>query len=78
MQICNPSPVTGYFEAAVELGDRVRIGDLIGTVCDHVGETTHRIEAQQNGLVLVLRTFPRVHKGETVGVVLDLEAEHSV
>ncbi len=74
MQVCNPSPITGCFTPAVALGDAVRAGDLIGTVTDVLGTDCRDILAQGDGLVLVLRTFPRVRAGETVGVILGIPA----
>jgi len=71
MQVCNPSPITGCFTPAVALGDAVREGDLLGIVTDVLGTDHREIRAQQAGLVLVLRTFPRVRAGETVGVILE-------
>ncbi|MAG94599.1 MAG: succinylglutamate desuccinylase [Planctomycetaceae bacterium] len=71
MQVCNPSPLTGFFEPAVQLGDAVGAGDTLGTVCDALGETVHQVESQQAGIVLVLRTFSRVLEGESVAVVLE-------
>ncbi len=73
MQVCNPSPMTGFFEPAVRLGQRMEAGERIGTVTDALGTTSHEIRAQQAGIVLVLRTFARVLEGESVGVILDTE-----
>lgn len=72
MQICNPSPATGYFETNVKPGDAVRTGDPLGTVFPLDGSPPMHIKAIQSGIVLVLRTFPRVQAGESVGVVLEL------
>jgi uncharacterized protein len=72
MQVCNPSPLTGFFYPAVELGQRVRAGDLLGTVTDVLGAASCEIRSQQTGLVLVLRTFACVLAGETVGVILEM------
>ncbi|MBC7966636.1 MAG: succinylglutamate desuccinylase/aspartoacylase family protein [Fuerstia sp.] len=72
MQVCNPSPVTGYFETHVKLGDAVRQGDALGTIYPLDGSAAAVVKATQSGIVLVLRTFPRVHAGESVGVVLEL------
>lgn len=69
MQVCNPSPVTGCFEPAVKLGSRVQAGDKLGTVFELETLAGHEIAADRDGIVLVLRTFPRVHQGESVGVV---------
>ena len=73
MQVCNPSPITGYFEPAVVLGDAVKVGDPLGTVFNAVGSDRRTIAATQSGIVLVLRTFPRVHEGESVGVILETQ-----
>lgn len=73
MQVCNPSPITGYFEPAVALGDAVKVGDPLGTVFNAVGSNRRTIVATQSGIVLVLRTFPRVHEGESVGVILEAQ-----
>ncbi len=72
MQICNPSPIAGFFEPNVELGELVEKGQPLGTVCDLLGQDVREIPAQTDGLVVVLRTFPRVRKGETLGVVVEL------
>ena len=70
MQVCNPSPVTGFFEPAVALGQRIESGALLGTVTD--ATATYEICSDQAGIVLVLRTFSRVLTGESVGVVLEM------
>lgn len=75
LQVRHPSPVDGFFEPAVELGDVVLQGSLLGTVYDTVN-CGHEITAEHDGLVLVLRTFPRVKSGESVGVVLDQHVSH--
>lgn len=72
MQVCNPSTVTGYFETNVKLGDPVRPGDILGRVHPLEGGKPSVINTTQSGIVLVLRTFPRVRMGESVGVVLSL------
>jgi len=72
LQVCNPSPITGYFEPAVALGDKVQIGDVLGTVFDLTGANRQPVLAQQPGMVLLLRTFPRVDEGESVGVILEI------
>ncbi len=73
MQICNPSPITGFFEPAVEVGALVKRGQLLGTVCSQLGDEVREIPAETDGKVLVLRTFPRVREGETLGVVAELD-----
>jgi len=73
MQVCHPSPLAGYFEPAVSLGERVAQGSLFGTVHDLAQGRLHAIHAEHDGIVIVLRTFPRVNVGESVGLVLQLE-----
>jgi predicted deacylase len=73
MQICNPSPISGFFEAAVTLGQRVDAGAVIGTVTDDAGTRSLEIRAAHAGIVLVLRTYPRVLAGESVGVILETD-----
>ncbi len=73
MQVCNPSPVTGYFETNVKLGDAVRQGDVLGTIYPLDGSTSAVVRATESGIVIVLRTFPRVHASESVGVVLEIQ-----
>jgi predicted deacylase len=70
MQVCNPAPFAGYFETAVELGQAVSIGDPLGTVFSLDGQQREVIRAAEAGIVLVLRTFPRVHAGDSVGVIM--------
>ena len=73
LQVCNPSPVNGYFEPTVELGETVALGQSLGTVYDLKNNKPYVLPAEHDGIVLMLRTFPRVRKGETVGVVLRCE-----
>ncbi len=72
MQVCNPSPIDGFFEPAAELGDHLRAGEVFGTVIDLTGSVRQEMQAGHDGVMLVLRTFPRVRKGESVGVVMEV------
>lgn len=71
LQVCNPSPVDGFFEPQVELGQEIRQGAVIGTVISVHDNSSHSILSPHAGVVLMLRTFPRVRVGESVGVVLE-------
>lgn len=73
MQICNPSPASGYFTPCVALGDEISAGDLIGTVTDVMGQIGHELVSQQTGIVLTLQTFSRVHEGAGLAVVLETD-----
>jgi predicted deacylase len=72
MQVQNPAPMTGFFEPCVSLGDRIAAGKPLGTVVDLTGEMVVDIPADREGLVLGLRTFPRVLLGESVAVILEM------
>jgi predicted deacylase len=73
MQVRNPSPRAGFFEALVKLGDRVRVGQALGVVTDPIGGEVSPVPADCAGIVLVLRRLPRIEIGESVGVVLEIE-----
>ncbi len=75
LQIHHPSPQDGYFHPAVTLGQRVRAGDAIGTVCDPLGRASQNIHATQNGIILVLRTFPSVHQNDSLAVILETDSD---
>ena len=71
MQLNHPSAREGFFEPAVELGQWVKQGDVLGTVCDLLGQQVETIRAQYSGMVIVLHTFPRVDAGVSVAVILE-------
>jgi predicted deacylase len=74
MQICNPAPITGFFEARVKLGQTVAVGDVLGSVSGISGDETRDVLSQQAGRVIVLREYPRVNAGESIGVIAEREA----
>lgn len=74
MQVNHPSPCEGFFEPAVTLGQRVCVGDLIGTVCDVLGQRVERIMSRYTGVVIVLQTFPSVSASASVAVVMETAA----
>lgn len=71
MQVNHPAPCEGFFEPAVVLGQRVAAGELLGTVCDLLGQHIEVIRSRYAGIVIVLHTFPRVEAGVSVAVVLE-------
>ncbi len=70
MQINHPSPVEGFFEPTVALGDDVETGALLGTVVDFFGTQKHEIRAGYAGKVIVLHTFSRIDAETSVAVLL--------
>jgi len=71
MQVQNPAPATGFFEPTVELGERVRAGDLLGRVTDIDDDSVSEIRSTQEGIVIVLRTFALIHEGDSAAVILE-------
>lgn len=70
MQVCHPAPMDGCFEPCVALGDRIEKGRPLGHVLDFTGEVSLPVPADASGRVIVLRTFPRVRKGDSTGVIM--------
>lgn len=71
LQINHPSPIDGFFEPAVNLGQTIRQGQPLGTVSSVLGDDVRTVPAAQSGIVLVLHTFARVDAGECLGVILE-------
>jgi predicted deacylase len=71
MQVNHPAPCEGFFEPAVALGQKVEQGDVLGSICDPLGQQVETIPSRYTGIVIVLHTFPRVDAGVSVAVVLE-------
>jgi predicted deacylase len=63
------SPHTGTWHAAVERGNTVAQGTLIGTLTDFFGNTIAEIRAPFAGEVLYIIGTPAMNKGEPVGMI---------
>jgi predicted deacylase len=75
MQVNHPAPCEGFFDAAVSLGQEVKEGELLGTICDAVGRRNEQVRAAYSGIVLVLHTFARIDAGSSVAVILPTPQE---
>jgi predicted deacylase len=75
MQGSHPSPAEGFFEPAVSLGQRVRSGEVLGTITDVLGREIAPLHAARDGIVIVLHTFARVEAGAGLAVILPLEGD---
>jgi predicted deacylase len=75
LQVQNRAPVGGFFEPAVNVMDRVHKGQMLGNIRDPLGQALHVVESPHAGLVVFLRTFPRVHAGEPVCTILEMAAD---
>ena len=42
-----------------------------------LGSAVHEVRAERSGLILVLRTFPRVLKGDMVAVILETDRKET-
>jgi predicted deacylase len=72
LQVQNRAPVGGLFEAEVDVLAEVKKGQRLGAIRDALGAVRHVVEATHSGLVVFLRTFPRVLAGDPVCTVLEL------
>lgn len=73
LQVQNRAPVGGFFEPEVQLLNEVQPGQQLGAIRDAVGSVRHTVHALHAGLVVFLRTFPRVLAGDAVCTVLQLK-----
>ena len=67
----------GYFRATVELLEEVNAGQRIGTIRDPFGNLVQDVCADQDGIVIMLRRFHRVHVGDGL-VHVTAQVEHKV
>jgi predicted deacylase len=58
------APTPGLFRASVNLLDKVEAGQPLGKLYDLHGTVTATIEADQSGIVIMLRRILRVHTGD--------------
>jgi len=63
------SPATGTWHAAVERGQTVAQGTLLGTLTDFFGNTVAEIRAPFAGEVLYIVATPAMSKGEPLGMI---------
>jgi predicted deacylase len=71
MQSSHPAPSAGFFRPLVRLGDEVHAGDLVGSICDSLGDQVQRVRALATGLVLALRTESSVQADDALAVILE-------
>jgi predicted deacylase len=71
LQVQNRAPVGGFFQPEVGLLDAVEPGQQLGSICDALGAVRHTVHAPHAGLIVFLRTFPRVLAGDALVTVLE-------
>jgi hypothetical protein len=52
----------------------VGVGDALGGVSSIFGDETYQMLSEQTGRVIVLREYPRINAGESIGVIVEREA----
>jgi len=72
LQLSYQSPVDGFFEPAVEPGQTIEAGEPLGTLYDLQSTLQTTVVSTSNGIVIVLRTFPRTAAGDSLAVVLEV------
>lgn len=72
LQVQNRAPTGGFFAAEVLVLDKVSKGQRVGAIRDTLGNELREVTAPHDGLVVFLRTFPRVHAGDPVCTILKL------
>ncbi len=67
-----PSPVGGIFIAEVNIGDRIKVGELFGRVIE--SQTGERVDiyADIDGLVFLLRTMVKVKPDDALGGIMSI------
>ncbi len=73
LQACHPAPFAGTFEAAVELGENVEQGQMLGRFSGIVGERMVEIVAEQSGRIVCLAAPVRVEPGDGLVVIVEFE-----
>ena len=58
------APAGGFFQPEVSLLDEVKAGDQLGTIYDLLGQPLATLQAEQSGVVIMLRRLQRVQAGD--------------
>ncbi len=73
LQLNYQAPVSGFYEAACELGTYVRSGDILGRIWQNLEEPAVEIKATQTGLLFLTRVLPAVHQGDCLATILETD-----
>ena len=60
------APVDGFFQREVSLLEHVKQSQRLGAILDPTGAELASVEADQNGLIIMLRGLPRVSAGDGI------------
>ena len=78
LQVQHPAPTAGIFQPCLALHDPVHAGEPLGHIVDLGGRPPTPIPATESGIILLLRSFPRVEPGDTLAVVLPIDQPGSL
>jgi uncharacterized protein len=67
------APCGGFFETSVALGDHVQAGESIGRIVDPVGQRPVEVTAETTGMVICIRTFSSIKKGDHLCYLVETE-----
>ena len=73
LQIRHPARRDGVFQRHSAVGQQVQRGELLGVVMDPLSGDRCDVRAECSGMVLMLRIASRVHLGDGLAVVLELD-----
>jgi predicted deacylase len=60
------APAAGYWHPAIKLGDKVKPGDLLGTMYDLAGKWERKITSEREGMILYYSTSLAISQGEAL------------
>jgi predicted deacylase len=69
------APFDGFFDCHVALNQNVRAGEVIGTVFEPQGMREAKVPAEQNGIVICLRSLAAVAQGDSLAMILEIPDE---
>jgi predicted deacylase len=73
LQVQHPAPAAGFFEPAVELGQEVATGQMIGRIIDALGAVLSEVPANEAGVVVMLRSWRHVNAGDALAALASTE-----
>ncbi len=60
------APVDGFFQREVTLLENVKAGQRLGAIVDAAGVESAQVDADQDGVIIMLRGLPRVKAGDGI------------
>lgn len=66
------APVDGFFQREVALLENVKTGQRLGKIVDATGVESAQVDADQDGVIIMLRGIPRVKAGDGIAHITQL------